>query len=92
MSLWKKSPNTVSTKNPDLAFLKDTSLSGEATPEEIEFLKRLKFKGSGPPPSTIIGSYKVSEIHFIFGRPRLATFEANSRLLRKWLSPRQECL
>ena len=29
-------------------FLRDTSLSGTATPEEIEFLKKLKFKGKRP--------------------------------------------
>jgi len=29
-------------------FLRDASLSGTATPEEIEFLKRLKFKGKRP--------------------------------------------
>ena len=32
------------------AFLKDASLNGNATPEEIEFLKRLKFKGKRPTP------------------------------------------
>lgn len=32
------------------AFLKDASLKGNATPEEIEFLKRLKFKGKRPTP------------------------------------------
>ena len=31
-------------------FLKDTSLSGEATEEEIEFLKALKFRGRQPTP------------------------------------------
>ena len=31
-------------------FLKDTSLSGDATEEEIEFLKMLKFKGRRPAP------------------------------------------
>lgn len=31
-------------------FLKDTSLSGDATQEEIEFLKRLKFNGRRPAP------------------------------------------
>jgi hypothetical protein len=29
-------------------FLRDSSLSGTATPEEIEFLKKLKFKGKRP--------------------------------------------
>jgi len=32
------------------AFLKDASLNGDATPEEIEFLKRLRFKGKRPTP------------------------------------------
>lgn len=31
-------------------FLQDTSLNGNATPEEIEFLKRLRFKGKRPTP------------------------------------------
>ena len=36
---------------PGLAtFLQDTSLSGDATEEEIAFLKRLKFKGKRPTP------------------------------------------
>jgi hypothetical protein len=29
-------------------FLRDASLSGTASPEEIEFLKKLKFKGKRP--------------------------------------------
>jgi transcriptional regulator with XRE-family HTH domain len=32
------------------AFLKDASLNSNATPEEIEFLKRLSFKGKRPTP------------------------------------------
>lgn len=32
------------------AFLKDAALSGKVTPEEIEFLKRLRFKGKRPAP------------------------------------------
>ena len=32
------------------AFLKDASLNGHTTPEEIEFLKRLRFKGKRPTP------------------------------------------
>ena len=32
------------------AFLKDASLSGKVTPEEIEFLKRLSFNGKRPTP------------------------------------------
>lgn len=31
-------------------FLQDSSLNGNATPEEIEFLKRLKFRGKRPTP------------------------------------------
>jgi hypothetical protein len=31
-------------------FLQDTSLSGEATPEEIEFLRKLRFKKTRPTP------------------------------------------
>ena len=31
-------------------FLRDPSLSGDATKEEIEFLKELRFKGKGPTP------------------------------------------
>jgi transcriptional regulator with XRE-family HTH domain len=33
-----------------IAFLKDGSLRGDATQEEIEFLKRLRFKGKRPTP------------------------------------------
>jgi len=36
-------------------FLKDTSLSGDATEEEIEFLKALKFRGKQPAPSYYYG-------------------------------------
>jgi len=32
------------------AFLKDASLNGNVTPEEIEFLRRLRFKGKRPTP------------------------------------------
>ena len=39
-------------------FLKDRSLSGDATEEEIEFLKQLKFQGRRP-RSTTTGSYKI---------------------------------
>ena len=31
-------------------FLRDPSLSGDATEEEIEFLKKLRFKGKRPTP------------------------------------------
>ena len=41
-------------------FLKDTSLSGDATEEEIEFLKALKFRGKQPSPIYYFtGSYKI---------------------------------
>jgi hypothetical protein len=33
-----------------IAFLKDASLRGNVTQEEIEFLKRLRFKGKRPTP------------------------------------------
>jgi fructose/tagatose bisphosphate aldolase len=32
------------------AFLKDASLNADVTPEEFEFLKRLRFKGKRPTP------------------------------------------
>jgi hypothetical protein len=32
------------------AFLQDSSLSGDATTEEIEFLRKLRFKGKRPTP------------------------------------------
>ena len=31
-------------------FLQETGLNGNATPQEIEFLKRLRFKGKRPTP------------------------------------------
>jgi hypothetical protein len=44
-------PEDPDDQEPGLAaFLKDTSLSGDATEEEITFLKRLKFKGKRPTP------------------------------------------
>ncbi len=44
-------PDRPSGGSPGLnAFLKDASLSGNVTQEEIEFLKRLSFKGKRPTP------------------------------------------
>ena len=44
-------PEPVAEPQPGLdEFLKDASLSGDATKEEIEFLKRLKFSGRRPAP------------------------------------------
>ena len=44
-------PDRPSGGSPGLnAFLKDASLSGNVTQEEIEFLKRLRFKGKRPTP------------------------------------------
>jgi transcriptional regulator with XRE-family HTH domain len=44
-------PDQPSGGEPGLnAFLKDASLSGDVTQEEIEFLKRLRFKGRRPTP------------------------------------------
>jgi transcriptional regulator with XRE-family HTH domain len=47
----ERDPDQPSEGEPGLnAFLKDASLSGNVTPEEIEFLKRLRFKGKRPTP------------------------------------------
>jgi transcriptional regulator with XRE-family HTH domain len=47
----ERTPEDPDDQEPGLAaFLKDTSLSGDATEEEITFLKRLKFKGKRPTP------------------------------------------
>ena len=47
----EKEPELFFEVEPGLEeFLKDTSLSGDATQEEIEFLKRLRFKGRRPVP------------------------------------------
>jgi hypothetical protein len=44
-------PGDPGTQEPGLAaFLKDPSLSGDATEEEVAFLTRLKFKGKQPTP------------------------------------------
>ena len=47
----ERDPDDSGDPEPGLvAFLHDTSLSGNATEEEIAFLKRLKFKGRRPTP------------------------------------------
>jgi len=47
----ERSPKDPGEQEPGLdAFLKDTSISGNATEEEIVFLKRLKFRGKRPTP------------------------------------------
>jgi hypothetical protein len=47
----EKAPEDPDDQEPGLeAFLKDASLSGNATEEEIAFLKRLKFTGKRPTP------------------------------------------
>jgi hypothetical protein len=47
----ERDPAYPGDQEPGLAaFLQDTSLSGDATAEEIAFLKRLKFMGKRPAP------------------------------------------
>ena len=47
----EREPNQSSGQEPGFnEFLRDSSLSGTATEEEIDFLKRLKFKGKRPTP------------------------------------------
>jgi transcriptional regulator with XRE-family HTH domain len=47
----EKDPETALLEEPGLKeFLHDVSLSGDATEEEIEFLKKLRFKGKRPAP------------------------------------------
>jgi transcriptional regulator with XRE-family HTH domain len=47
----EKEPEPTFEREPGLArFLRDASLSGSATEEEIEFLKQLRFKGKRPTP------------------------------------------
>ena len=53
------------------AFLQDASLSRNVTRDGIEFLKRLRFKGS-PPRSTITGNCRTSEARSIFGSRRVS--------------------
>ncbi len=47
----ERAPEDPGDQEPGLeAFLKDTSLSGDATEEELDFLKKLRFKGKRPTP------------------------------------------
>jgi hypothetical protein len=47
----ERPPEEPGDQEPGLeAFLKDRSFSGDATEEEIDFLKRLRFKGKRPTP------------------------------------------
>jgi hypothetical protein len=47
----EKEPELPFDQEPGLTeFLRDASLSGDATKEEIEFLKKLRFKGKRPTP------------------------------------------
>ena len=47
----EREPDQIFVEEPGLTeFLQDASLSGTATGEEIEFLKRLRFKGKRPAP------------------------------------------
>ncbi len=47
----ERDPEPAFDEEPRLKkFLRDTSLSGDATEEEIEFLKKLRFKGKRPTP------------------------------------------
>jgi hypothetical protein len=47
----EKEPEPTFEQEPGLTrFLRDASLSGSATEEEIEFLKKLRFKGKRPTP------------------------------------------
>ena len=47
----EREPEAAFSQEPGLReFLQDTSLSGDATEEEIEFLKQLRFKGKRPSP------------------------------------------
>ena len=68
----EKEAGATSVQEPGLrTFLKDRSLSADATPEEIEFLKRLRFKdGRGPIALYFTACCKTSEIRFISGNSR----------------------
>jgi hypothetical protein len=47
----EKEPEPAFDQEPGLTeFLQDASLSGDATKEEIEFLRKLRFKGKRPTP------------------------------------------
>jgi hypothetical protein len=51
MRLQGATPSEPGDREPGLeAFLKDRSFSGDVTEEEIDFLKRLRFKGKRPTP------------------------------------------
>ncbi len=50
MSLLKRKPTSRLRNSRTQRFLRDSSLSGGATEEEIEFLKKLRFKGKRPTP------------------------------------------
>jgi transcriptional regulator with XRE-family HTH domain len=54
------------------AFLQDPSLSGTATAEEVEFLKRLKFKGKRPTPLYYYRELQNlrDPLHFASGSPK----------------------
>jgi len=49
LSLSKGEPDQPEEEPGLKEFLRDPSLSGDATDEEIDFLKRLRFKENGPP-------------------------------------------
>jgi hypothetical protein len=48
------------------AFLQDSSLRGDATAEEIEFLKKLQFTGKRPTPLYYYRELQTCETRFIF--------------------------
>ena len=63
----EKEPEQLSRKEPGLTeFLQDASLSGDATEEEIEFLKKLSSRKNDLPRSITTGSCKTSETLSIF--------------------------
>jgi transcriptional regulator with XRE-family HTH domain len=71
----EKEAGGTSVQKPGLrAFLKDRSLSGDATPDEIEFLQQLRFcaskTGGAQLRSIIIASCKASEMRFISVKSR----------------------
>ena len=48
-------------------FLRDTSLGGDATEEEIESLRKLRSGENGLLRSTIIGNFRILETSYISG-------------------------
>jgi transcriptional regulator with XRE-family HTH domain len=62
-------------------FLADTSLSGNATDEEIEFLKRLRFKGRRPTPMYYYRELQSlrDPLHFRRASPEKPEMKARSR-------------